>query len=47
MISTLRNKKFKYKICKKDGDEYRKNFTLNIGSKEYIAAAHETKFNCD
>ena len=29
------------------GDEYGKNFTLNIGSKEYIAAAHETKFNCD
>ena len=29
------------------GDECGKNFTLNIGSKEYIAAAHETKFNCD
>ena len=29
------------------GDEYGKNFTLNIGSKQYIAAAHETKFNCD
>ena len=31
----------------KKGDEWGKNFTLNIGSKEYIAAAHETKFNCD
>ena len=29
------------------GDEYGKNFILNIGSKGYIAAAHETKFNCD
>ena len=25
------------------GDEYGKNFTLNIRSKEYIAAAHEKK----
>ena len=27
------------------GDEYGKNFTLNIGSKGYIAAAHEKKIN--
>ena len=64
MISTLGNKKFKYKICKKEietynfkvhmenvhkglkkykGDECGKNFTLNIGWKGYIAAAHEKK----